>query len=71
VRPENAVHPVDGEPAQSERGHQRQRYPSKLQRAKSAHHFPDHLFPVLGVEDAVMRLNPASTNLVEIRVKRT
>jgi hypothetical protein len=28
-------------------------------------------FPVLGVEDAVMRLNPASTNLVEIRAKRT
>jgi hypothetical protein len=26
---------------------------------------------VLGVEDAVMRLNPASTNLVEIRAKRT
>jgi hypothetical protein len=28
-------------------------------------------FPVPGVEDAVMRLNPASTNLVEIRSKRT
>jgi len=26
-------------------------------------------FPVLGVEDAVMRLNPASTDLVEIRSK--
>jgi len=25
-------------------------------------------FPVPGVEDAVMRLNPANTNLVEIRV---
>ena len=28
-------------------------------------------FPVPGVEDPVMRLNPASTNLVEIRAKRT
>jgi len=31
----------------------------------------DQLFAVLDVEDAVMRLNPASANLVEIRVKRT
>src|SRR6476660_3585543 len=30
---------------------------------------PTDLFPVPGVEDAVMRLNPASPNLVEIRVQ--
>ena len=32
---------------------------------------PRPSIPVLGVEDAVMRLNPASTNLVELRSKRT
>jgi hypothetical protein len=35
------------------------------------HHFPDHPFPVPDVEDAVMRLNPAGTNLIKIRIKRT
>jgi hypothetical protein len=53
------------------RGLEMQDHIIALQRAKSEHHFPTTFSGPRCVEDAVIRLNPASTNLVEIRPERT